>query len=66
MPILKTRIIRPKELSEILGVSRTTLWRMQNRGNLPNCIRISAGAVGWIESDIENWLKAKKAGKSSF
>lgn len=65
MPHSNNRIIRPKELCEILGVSRTTLWRMQQRGELPKCIRISAGVVGWIETDIDDWIKAKKVGDTN-
>jgi predicted DNA-binding transcriptional regulator AlpA len=29
---------------------------MENRGELPPRFKISTRAVGWLESDIEEWL----------
>lgn len=55
------KIIRPKELAIILSVSTVTLWRMEKRGELPPRIRISTRAVGWLESDIEEWLNTLQA-----
>src|SRR5690625_1492081 len=43
------QIIRPAELAEILSVSKQTLWRMENRGDLPKRVKISKRAVaGWL------------------
>lgn len=51
------KIIRVKELCQLISVSPTTLWRMSKRGELPPRIKISTRAVGWRESDIEEWLE---------
>lgn len=51
------QIIRPKELAELLSVSQVTLWRMEKRGELPKRKQISSRAVGWLESDIKEWLE---------
>lgn len=51
-----TRILRPRVVSERLGLSLTTLWRMTKRGTLPRPIQISAGAVGWPEREIEEFI----------
>jgi len=56
----KSRIIRPDELAEMLSLSKVTLYRMQNEGELPPKINISSRAVGWLRSDIEEWLLSKK------
>lgn len=53
-------IIRPKELSEMLGLSIPTIYRMYNEGQLPPKIKISSRAVGWLRSDIEEWLLQRK------
>ncbi|MBO6622466.1 MAG: AlpA family phage regulatory protein [Balneola sp.] len=53
-------VIRPKALSKILSVSLPTLWRMEQRGDLPKRVSISERAVGWLKSDIEEWLESKK------
>jgi len=54
------QIIRPAELAEILSVSKQTLWRMENRGDLPKRVKISKRAVGWLASDIREFLESKR------
>ena len=54
------RIIRPKEFAKMLSVSIPTLYRMQQEGRLPNKIQFSRNAVGWLSTDIDEWLKRKK------
>lgn len=56
----KSKIIRPKELANMLSVSISTLYKMQDDGLLPAKIKISSSAVGWLRSDIEEWLKSRK------
>jgi|2_EtaG_2_1085320.scaffolds.fasta_scaffold06845_3 predicted DNA-binding transcriptional regulator AlpA len=53
------KIVRPAELAESLSVSTVTLWRMQKRGELPPKRQISSGVVGWLYSDLEEWLKER-------
>ena len=53
-------VIRPKELSKMLSISQPTLWRMEKRGELPKKVQISERTVGWLKSDIQDWLESKK------
>lgn len=50
------KIVRPKQLAELLSVSTVTVWRMEKRGELPRRKKISSRTVGWLESDIKEWL----------
>lgn len=54
------RILRMQEVQDIVGVSRTTLWRMENKGDFPRRVPLGASSVGWLKSDIEAWLQARK------
>lgn len=56
------RLIRAAELAEILSVSPATIWRMEKEGRLPPKVKLSPGTVGWIESEIFDFLKSKKVG----
>ena len=58
-PRKPARILRKSEVLERIRVSATTLWRMQGRGEFPPSFRISRGAVGWRESDIERWIEER-------
>jgi len=53
------RIIRPKELADLLSVSIPTLYRMMDE--LPPKIKLSkrGRAVGWRMSDIEKYLESR-------
>lgn len=50
------RIMRAKEVVEVTGLSRTTIWRMEKAGQFPNRVSLGVGSVGWRESEVERWL----------
>lgn len=51
------RILRLDEVTQMVGVSRTTLWRMERKGDFPARIPLSSRSVGWRSIDIDNWMK---------
>ena len=53
------RIIRIKELIDMVGLSRTTIWRMENYGSFPKRVSLGANSVGWKLSEINQWLENK-------
>jgi prophage regulatory protein len=57
-------ILRRRDLEARLKLSRSTIYDKINPdsprydGTFPKPIRLGAGAaVGWIESEVENWLR---------
>ncbi len=57
-----TRFLRTRNLSDLLGISRTTIWRWERDGVLP-AARVIGGTAkrpmrGWLESDISDWLES--------
>lgn len=56
---LPSRIVRPKDLCQRLGgISRVTLWRWERKGLLPPKRRIGPNVVGWLETEIDDFLAA--------
>ena len=53
------RIIRASELQKITGLSRTTLWRLENKGDFPRRIKLGAGSVGWRNSEVTQWIEQR-------
>jgi prophage regulatory protein len=53
------KVIRANELAEILSVSVPTIWRMEKRGDLPHKRKIGQRIVGWLKSDIDEWLNSR-------
>jgi excisionase family DNA binding protein len=53
-------LLTDREVGELLGVSRTTLWRLRRTGNLP------FGKVGrefrYRQSEVLEWVRKGEAG----
>jgi len=57
------RILRLKEVLEITGLRKSTLYRYMAEQRFPRPLKLcpqagSRGAVGWTETMIRDWLKA--------
>ncbi len=50
------RIIRASELAKLLGLSRTTIWRLESDESFPKKIQLTSHSVGWKLSEINAWL----------
>jgi predicted DNA-binding transcriptional regulator AlpA len=53
------RIIRSKEVQELTGLSRTTIWRLERSGKFPARVPLSSSIVGWRSSDITQWITTR-------
>jgi len=51
------RILDEKQVMRLIPFSRSTLWRMQKRGDFPLRRKFSPGRVGWAESEIQDWIQ---------
>ncbi len=49
-------ILRLPAVCRITGLRRSTIYRMQARGQFPQRVKIGARAVGWIEREVREWL----------
>jgi prophage regulatory protein len=53
------RLLRFPTVRERTGLSRSTIWRLERRGDFPRHLRISANAVAWLEEEIAEWIRSK-------
>lgn len=58
--IVTDRVLRPKAQAELIGVSRTTLWRLRLEPDFPKVIRVGVGSVGRMESELLAWLRSRQ------
>ena len=56
-----TRILRLPEVQARTGLSRTTIYVWRVEGRFPQAVLLGARAMGWIESEIEEWLRERIA-----
>ena len=54
---MATTILRLPAVKNRTGLSRSTIYLRISRGNFPAPIPLGGRAVGWVESDIESWIR---------
>ena len=51
------KILRLTEVLNLTGLSRSTIDRLETAGIFPARRSIGAKAVGWIESEVKDWIQ---------
>ena len=52
-------MLRLNEVRRRVGLSRSTIWRLERSGQFVARRRLSANAVGWPEDEIDEWLRTR-------
>ena len=50
-------ILRIKDVINKTGMSRSTIYAMVKKGEFPQQRRIGKNSVGWLDSDVDNWIR---------
>ena len=53
----KLKIERLHTVKEVTGLSRRTIYLRIKNGEFPKPISLGGRAVGWLEYDIQKWLR---------
>ena len=53
--------LRIPEVVRVTGLPRATIYEMAAKGQFPKQVRLSPRAVGWLESEILDWQRARIA-----
>lgn len=54
-------ILRRKQVEARTGLSRSTIYLRIAQGTFPKPVSLGARAVGWIASELDEWLAARVA-----
>ena len=52
-------ILRLPQVSELVKLSRATIYRMIKRNEFPSPIQIGLRSVGWLPKEIDIWLESR-------
>jgi prophage regulatory protein len=52
-------VLRIREVCRRSGLSRATIYRLMSSGDFPKGHRLSRGAVGWSEEEVDRWIADK-------
>lgn len=58
-PAATERCLRWPDVQPLVGVSRTTWWRLIKAGTAPAPIKLAANCVGWPEGRIRDYQEAR-------
>jgi prophage regulatory protein len=62
---LRMKMLREREVRQITGLSRVTRWRLEQRGEFPRKVRLTQRCVGFLESEVLDWLTKRVQARES-
>lgn len=58
---LPMRIIRLKDVIESTGIARSTIYKLVGEGEFPKPVPLVGRTVGWVESEVQEWIRGRIA-----
>ena len=57
------RFLRLPEVLNLVGVTRSTLYRWMDAGTFPKQISVGGNTVVWVESAVTSWMEDRMASR---
>ena len=57
----QVRFLRLPEVLARTGLSRSTIYVRLDQGRFPQPVSLGARAVGWIEAEVDEWMRERIA-----
>jgi prophage regulatory protein len=57
------RIVRFRELRQMTGLGRTTVWEMERAGTFPRHVNLTQSRlprVGWYFDEVAQWIESRR------
>ena len=54
------RLLRRAEVCELVGLARSSLYRMINAGNFPRPVMVGPKSVRWRMADVKDFIATRK------
>lgn len=58
-PLSPVKLLRFPAVRERTGLSRSTIWRLERRGEFPQHHRIAPNIVAWSEPEVSRWIEER-------
>ncbi|EMM2266961.1 AlpA family transcriptional regulator [Pseudomonas aeruginosa] len=55
------RIIRLKDVIDSTGIARSTIYKLIGEGEFPKPVPLVGRSVGWVESEVHEWIRGRIA-----
>ena len=58
---MSEKLLRIPSLTEKTGLGKSTIYQMVKDGRFPKQIKIGLRASGWLESEVDEWIRKQVA-----
>lgn len=59
------QLLRLPDVISTTGLSRSTIYRLADRGEFPAPIKLAARTTAWAAAEVGQWIDAKMAARSA-
>lgn len=56
---MSNSILRLPQVKSRVGLSRSSIYLAVSRGKFPTPVPLGERAVGWLESEVDEWVRQK-------
>jgi prophage regulatory protein len=53
------KILRRREVESLTGLARSSIYELVAAGKFPKPIKLTGRSVGWVESEVTDWLSGR-------
>jgi len=61
--VSRPRSLRLPQVVGMTGLKKTTIYALQKAGQFPHSVPLTTTAVGWLETEVEDWLAKRAAAR---
>ena len=58
---IQSRVLRRDEVCKMVGLSRSTLYRLMGEQRFPQSFQLGLQSVGWELADVQSWITSRKS-----
>lgn len=55
------RLLRVKEVCQVTGLQRSSLYAAMDEGDFPTQVKIGRRSVAWKSTEIEAWVETRRS-----
>ena len=52
-------LLTRQQVEKMLGIRRSTVYKLMRQGKLPEPIQITTGCVRWRKAELEDWINSR-------
>lgn len=59
---MQDQILRLPQVQQVTGLSKSSIYAFVKEGRFPAPVQLSARAVGWSSSSVQEWIRQRIGG----